>query len=174
MIQAYIGDGKGKTTCAIGLSVRAYGAGKRVFVLFFDKGSKSYSHNELVALDKLEIKYVVTGLERMQKDGKFRFGVTENDRIEAKKGIDLAIKAIKSNEYDVVILDEVLSSFTYGLLNKESIVELISLVTENLELIMTGRCNDDSIIEKCDLVTNMTKVKHYFDKGVQARPGIEF
>ena len=174
MIQAYIGDGKGKTTCAIGLSVRAFGFGKKVLIIFFDKGSKTYSHNELISLDKLGIKYVVTGLERMQKNGKFRFGVTDEDKNEANKGIELALNAIKNNEYDLVILDEVLSSYTYGLLNKDSIIELIRLVPENLELIMTGRCNDESIIDKCDLVTSMTKIKHYFDKGTQARPGIEY
>ena len=108
MIHAYTGEGKGKTTCAIGLLVRAFGAGKKVIVIFFDKGSETYRHNELVSLDRLGIEYHVTGLERMEPDGKFRFGVTEGDKREALRGIAVAENAIKIDKFDMVVLDEAL------------------------------------------------------------------
>ena len=174
MIQAYTGDGKGKTTCSIGLLIRAYGSGKRVKIIFFDKGSKTYQHNELVVLDKLGIDYTVTGLERMTSDGKFRFGVIEEDKKEALKGFEIAENAIKQKKYDLVVLDEALSSITYGLLDKNLLLKLIDETPKEIELVLTGRSNDNEIFDKCDLVTSMTKVKHYFDKGVAARPGIEY
>ncbi len=174
MIQAYIGNGKGKTTCSIGLLVRAFGSGKKVAIIFFDKGSESYKHNELVSLDKLGIEYHVTGLERMDKNGKFRFGVIDGDKKEALRGYNLAKEKIESSKYDLVVLDEALSSVTYGLLDKELIIKLIKETPKDIELVLTGRCEDTDILDKCDLVTSMTKVKHYFDKGVAARPGIEY
>ena len=174
MIHAYTGEGKGKTTCAIGLLVRAFGAGKKVIVIFFDKGSETYRHNELVSLDRLGIEYHVTGLERMEPNGKFRFGVTEGDKREALRGIAVAENAIKIDKFDLVVLDEALSSVTYGLLDKSILEKLIDDTPNSTELVLTGRCNDKELLDKCDLVTSMTKEKHYFDKGVQARPGIEY
>ncbi len=174
MIHAYTGEGKGKTTCAIGLLVRAFGAGKKVIVIFFDKGSETYRHNELVSLDRLGIEYHVTGLERMEPDGKFRFGVTEGDKREALRGIAIAENAVKIDKFDMVVMDEALSSVTYGLLDKNILEKLIADTPDSTELVLTGRCNDKELLDKCDLVTSMTKEKHYFDKGVKARPGIEY
>lgn len=174
MIQAYIGDGKGKTTCSVGLLVRAFGSGKKVFIVFFDKGSKTYKHNELAVFDKLGIEYKVTGLERMTPDGKFRFGVIEQDKEEALKGLNIAIEAIRTKKLDLIVLDEALSSITYGLLEKSKVIELMAEIPQNLELVLTGRCNDKEILDRCDLVTSMNKIKHYFDKVVQARAGIEY
>ena len=174
MIHAYTGEGKGKTTCAIGLLVRAFGAGKKVIVIFFDKGSETYRHNELVSLDRLGIEYHVTGLERMEPNGKFRFGVTEGDKREALRGIAIAENAVKIDKFDMVVMDEALSSVTYGLLDKSILEKLIDDTPDSVELVLTGRCSDKELLDKCDLVTSMTKEKHYFDKGVQARPGIEY
>ena len=75
---------------------------------------------------------------------------------------------------DLLVLDEVLTSMTYGLLSKKALEELIDSCPENLELVLTGRCTDKEVLEKADLVTRMVKHKHYFDRGVKARPGIEF
>ncbi len=174
MIHAYTGDGKGKTTAAVGLLIRAFGSGRRVGVIFFDKGSETYRHNELVVLDRLGIEYHITGLERMKPDGSFRFGVLEEDKIEALRGIRLAAETIASGRLDLLVLDEVLTSMTYGLLEKETLEELIDCSPEALELVLTGRCTDKELLEKADLVTRMVKHKHYFDRGVKARPGIEF
>lgn len=174
MIHAYTGDGKGKTTAAVGLLIRAYGSGQRVGVIFFDKGSETYRHNELTVLDRLGIEYHVTGIERMKPDGSFRFGVLEEDRLEAMRGAELAAEIINDGRLDLLVLDEVLTSVTCGLLDKEAIEELIDRCPENLELVLTGRCTDKELLEKADLVTRMVKHKHYFDRGIKARAGIEF
>lgn len=174
MIHAYIGDGKGKTTAAIGLMIRAFGSGQRVGVIFFDKGSETYRHNELVVLDRLKIEYHITGLERMKPDGSFRFGVTNEDVVEATRGIELAEELIKSGRFDLLVLDEALSTMTYGMLDKTVLLRLLEQTPQGLELVLTGRCEDVDILEQADLITSMVKQKHYFDKGVAARPGIEY
>lgn len=174
MIHAYIGDGKGKTTAAIGLLIRAFGAGRRVGIVFFDKGSDTYRHNELVVLDRLNIEYHITGLERMKSDGSFRFGVVAADIEEACRGIALAEEIVKSGRLDLLVLDEVLSSVSCGLLDKSALLSLINGIPAELELVLTGRCNDSEIFAEVDLVTSMVKHKHYFDRGVKARPGIEY
>lgn len=174
MIHAYTGEGKGKTTASVGLLIRAFGSGKKVMIIFFDKGSETYRHNELIVFDRLGIEYHVTGLERMQPNGKFRFGVIEEDKKEAIRGVNVAEEALKSEKYDLIVLDEALSAMSFGLLDENSLIELIKLTPKDTELILTGRCKDKKIFEYCDLVTSMTKEKHYFDKGVQARPGIEY
>ncbi|GAB4274903.1 MAG: cob(I)yrinic acid a,c-diamide adenosyltransferase [Candidatus Rifleibacteriota bacterium] len=174
MIHAYTGDGKGKTTAALGLLIRAFGAGKRVAIVFFDKGSQTYRHNELVVLDRLGIEYHITGLERMKPDGTFRFGVTELDIKEAERGLALAKALIKEKKPDLLVLDEALTSCSVKLLSCESLIELIENTPEELELVLTGRCDDHDLLDRADLVTIMTKQKHYFDRGVKARPGIEY
>lgn len=174
MIHAYTGDGKGKTTAAIGLLIRAFGGGRRVGIIFFDKGSDTYRHNELVVLDRLNIEYHITGLERMKPDGSFRFGVIAEDIAEAGRGIALAEEIARSGRLDLLVLDEALSSVTYGLLDKSALLRFIEQIPEDLELVLTGRSDDDEIFAQVDLVTSMVKHKHYFDRGVKARPGIEY
>lgn len=174
MIQAYTGDGKGKTTAAIGLLIRAFGAGREVGIVFFDKGSETYRHNELVVLDRLGIEYHLTGLERMKPDGTFRFGNSEEDCLEASRGLELAREYLKSQKYELLVLDEALTSMSVNLIKKEDLLELMRMTPENVELVLTGRCRDQEILQHADLVTSMTKHKHYFDRGVKARPGIEY
>lgn len=175
MIHAYTGDGKGKTTAAIGLLIRAFGSGRDVAIVFFDKGSETYRHNEIEVFNRLGIKNHVTGLERMKPDGEFRYGVTDEDKQEAARGLEIAERLIKSGSFELLVLDELLSSMTYGLISKDSISRLISLVPAELELVMTGRCKDmDFLMSKADLVTSMVKRKHYYDAGQSARSGIEY
>lgn len=174
MIHAYTGDGKGKTTAAIGLLIRAFGAGRKVGIIFFDKGSETYRHNELVVLDRLGIEYHLTGLERMRPDGTFRFGNTEEDCLEAARGLDLARQYLRDGSYDLLVLDEALTTFSVDLLKKEDLLGLMAMKPEKTELVLTGRCKDREILEQADLVTSMTKQKHYFDRGVKARAGIEY
>ncbi|MFZ5949159.1 MAG: cob(I)yrinic acid a,c-diamide adenosyltransferase [Candidatus Rifleibacteriota bacterium] len=174
MIHAYTGDGKGKTTAAIGLLIRAFGAGRRVGIIFFDKGSETYRHNELVVLDRLGIDYHITGLERMKPDGTFRFGNLDEDFQEAQRGLALAKKYLHECAYDLLVLDEALTSCSVKLLKKEELIELMEMTPESMELVLTGRCHDKELLEHADLVTSMTKHKHYFDRGVKARPGIEY
>lgn len=174
MIHAYTGDGKGKTTAAIGLLIRAFGAGRKVGIIFFDKGSETYRHNELVVLDRLGIEYHLTGLERMRPDGTFRFGNTEEDCLEAARGLDLARQYLRDGSYDLLVLDEALTTFSVDLLKKEDLLGLMAMKPEKTELVLTGRCKDREILEQADLITSMTKQKHYFDRGIKARAGIEY
>lgn len=174
MIHAYTGDGKGKTTAALGLLIRAFGAKKKVGIIFFDKGCETYRHNELVVLDRLDIKYHLTGLERMMPDKQFRFGVTDDDIAEALRGLELAKTICAQNALDLLVLDEALTSVEAGLITYNSLLEVIENVPENTELILTGRCTNQDLLDKADLVTSMIKQKHYFDKGIKARAGIEF
>lgn len=174
MIHAYTGNGKGKTTAAIGLMIRAFGAGRKVGVIFFDKGSETYRHNELVVLDRLGIEYYVTGLERMKPDGSFRFNILPEDIAEAKRGLKLANDAILDQKYDLLVLDEALTSYSVGLISKEELTGLIKKNPASIELVLTGRCSNMQILDSADLVTNMIRHKHYFDNGTVARPGIEY
>jgi cob(I)alamin adenosyltransferase len=174
MIHAYIGDGKGKTTASIGLLVRAMGAGKRVAMIAFDKGSKTYKHSELAAFERLGIEFHITGLERMEPSGRFRFENLPEDLAEAQRGLEKARELATRGDLDLLVLDEVLSALTYNLLERHLLMDFLVTVPKGLELVLTGRCADEQVLAKADLVTEMRKVRHYFDKGVQAREGIEF
>jgi len=182
-LHIYYGYGKGKTTSTIGLAVRALGAGKKVALVQFDKGYDGTNEHyaERVVLRKLrdagfEIDLYPTGCERMNSDGTFRFGNEEQDFAEAKRGLGIARDLILNGKQDVLILDESIATVAYNLLNKSDIEELIGLFKKNkrFELIMTGHKLWDGLEEKADLITEMRKVKHYFDNGIPARPGIEF
>lgn len=177
MIHAYIGDGKGKSTAALGLLIRALGAGMRVGIIYFDKGNKTYSHHELNVLERLGVRHWVTGLERMQPDGRFRFGTTEEDKIEASRGLELVRAAIASRDYDLLVLDEIVTAASFGLIASDALGSLISQCKaggDGLELVLTGRCANEEMLTGVDLISRVTKVKHYFDTGTKARAGIEY
>lgn len=178
-LHVYTGDGKGKTTSCIGLAVRAIGAGHKVWFIQFDKGydgvNEHYSERKILrTLPGLRLD--PTGCERMKPDGRFRFGVTPEDLAEARRGLALAREAVTSPDHDLVILDEVLSAQKYHLLKESDILELIALWRErgHAELVLSGRTSLKSILQAADLVTEMRKLKHYFDEGLGARLGIEF
>jgi cob(I)alamin adenosyltransferase len=179
----YYGYGKGKTTSTIGLAVRALGAGKRVALVQFDKGydgtNEHYSERNILRKLK-ELGYPIelypTGCERMNADGTFRFKNQDEDFKEAERGVSIAKDLIVNGKQDLLILDEAIAAVIYHLLKKEQVEQLIDLYKRNkrFELIMTGHKLWDGLEEKADLVTEMRKVKHYFDKGIPAREGIEF
>jgi cob(I)alamin adenosyltransferase len=178
-LHVYTGDGKGKTTACIGLAVRAVGAGRRVWMIQFDKGfdgeNEHYAERKILrTLPRLRLD--PTGCERIRPDGTFRFGVTPPDLEEAARGLSLSREAIRSAEHDLVVLDEVLSAQQYRLLSEEDLLGLISLWRREgrCELVLSGRTKLPSVLEAADLVTEMRKVKHYYDAGVPAREGIEF
>jgi len=180
MLHVYTGEGKGKTTSCVGLAVRAVGAGHRVALVQFDKGfdgeNEHYSERKVLrTLPGLRLE--PTGCERMMPDGRFRFGVQPQDRAEALRGLDLARAAVSSAEFDLVLLDELLSAQQYHLLSEEEVLGLLALWEEAgrpCELVLSGRTRLASVLDRADLVTEMRKVKHYFDAGVPARLGIEF
>ena len=182
-LHIYYGYGKGKTTSTIGLAIRALGAGKKVALVQFDKGYDGTNEHyaERVILRKLketgfDIDIYPTGCERMNSDGTFRFGNEEQDFAEAKRGLAIARDLILNGKQDVLILDESIATVAYNLLTKEEVEELIDLFKKNkrFELIMTGHKLWEGLEKKADLITEMRKVKHYFDNGIPARPGIEF
>ena len=178
-IQIYTGDGKGKTTAAIGLTIRAAGAGHKVAFIQFDKGSDGedfYSErNILRTLPAIDV--LPTGKIRMMPNGQFRFANSPPDFEEAKRGLKLAEEALKSTKYQLIICDEILSCIMTTLMTEKDVLHLIDVFEKSgrkCDLILTGRTLPEAIKAKADLVTEMKMIKHYFDKGLPARKGIEF
>ncbi len=169
-IQIYTGSGKGKTTAALGLIIRALGYKMKVGIIYFDKGGNFY--NERKILDKLNVDYQVFGLRRMNKKG-FRFKNKKGDFKEAQKGLK-CIKKYYQKDLDLLILDEINTTSKTKLLKEKDIKEIIKKKPHKLELILTGRYCPDKIIALADLVTEMKEIKHYLNKGLNARPGIDY
>jgi cob(I)alamin adenosyltransferase len=166
-VHIYTGNGKGKTTAALGLAIRAAGAGLKVFMAQFVKGGQ---YSELHTLQRLSDRITVEqfGLPR------FLNGKPSAPDIEAAhKGVEKLKSSIVSGKFDMVIVDEGNVAVTYGLISKQDLLDLIDMKPENMELIITGRDALPEIIDKADLVTEMKAVKHYFNNGVDARVGIE-
>ena len=169
LVQVYTGDGKGKTTAAFGLALRAIGRGLKVYIIQFIKGG--FDYGELYVIDKLPN---VT----LRAFGRGRFVVEQPPPKEdvrlAEEALELAEKVIKSGEHDVVILDEVNVALHLKLISLERVLELIKSKPKHVELILTGRYAPKEIIEIADLVTEMREIKHPYKRGYQARMGIEF
>lgn len=166
-IQVYTGNGKGKTTAAFGLALRAVGAGKKVFFAQFVKG-KEYS--EILAVKKflpqITVKQFGLGCFIIDKP-------TQNDIDAARTGLEEVSGIIQSGEYDIVVLDEVNIALYYNLFPVNEILEILRKKPNETEIIITGRYAPAEILEIADLVTEMQEVKHYYKKGVKARKGIE-
>lgn len=169
-IQVYTGDGKGKTTAALGLAFRAAGHGMKTIVIQFMKGSVFYG--ELESAKKMEpyIKIVQVGREDFVRKG----NPEDVDVKLARDGLELAKKVMKSGEYDIVVLDEINVAIDYGLVPLEDVLSVIRSKPDDVELVLTGRYAPQEIIDVADLVTEMREIKHYYsDKGIDARDGIE-
>lgn len=166
-VQVYTGDGKGKTTAAIGLSVRAAGAGLKVFIAQFIKAG---DYSEIKALKKFSDHITI----RQFGQGRFIRGKpADEDIAAAQKGLNAIKSAVSSGEYDIVVLEEGNVAVTCGLLSVRDILDIIAMKPDGVELVITGRGAEPPVIEKADLVTEMKEIKHYYQKGVQARIGIE-
>ena len=166
-IQVYTGDGKGKTTAALGLAIRAAGAGLKVFIAQF---IKSGDYSEIKALERYEDLITVKqyGLGRFIK-GK----PAAEDIAAAREGLKAIRQAFFSGNYQVVIVEEGNVAAASGLCSVKEILSLMEDKPDNVELVITGRGADPRVIEKADLVTEMRAVKHYYQAGVAARTGIE-
>jgi cob(I)alamin adenosyltransferase len=169
LVEVYMGDGKGKTTAALGLAFRAAGHGFRSYIGQFLKGQPS---GELQAARKLQ------PLVTIEQFGRKKFiKVTENFEEEdyrlAAEGLKKCLKAMLGGEYQIVILDEINVALNLGLIKEEEIQKFLDRKPEGVEIVLTGRYAPQSVMDRADLVTEMVCRKHYYDKGVRARKGIE-
>lgn len=166
-IQVYTGNGKGKTTAALGLAVRAAGAGLRVFMAQFVKKVKCSEHALLEEVgDRITVKQYGKGLMLGRKP-------SAADIKAAHAGYEAIKKILVSREYDVVILDEANVATHYGLIGVQDLLDLMAIKPREVELVITGRDADAKVIKAADLVTEMREIKHYHEQGVAARRGIE-
>lgn len=165
-VHVYTGNGKGKTTAAFGLALRAAMAGKRVYIGQFVKDMK-YSETQITEL--------LEGIT-VEQLGRGCFIVDppeEEDRSYAKMALEKCAEILSSGSYDVVILDEINIAFHYALIDVENAIEVIQARKPNVEVVLTGRYAPERLIEVADLVTEMREVKHYYKQGVLSRKGID-
>ena len=180
-VQIYTGGGKGKTTAALGLALRAAGHGLRTCIVQSMK--KGWESGEGAAISRLapEIELHVYGSERWGDPSKAPQGTpwwelppSGEDHAQAQEALAFGRNAVASGEWDIVILDEVLSALKSRLVSRDQLLSLICAKPPTVELVLTGRDAPPEILKVADLVTEMQEVKHPFRKGVKARKGIEF
>lgn len=168
-IQVYTGNGKGKTTAALGLALRAAGHGLRTVIIQFMKGWIDYG--EIGG-----VKMLAPHVE-IHQCGRDTFVNPKNpDQVDldlAKKGLSLAEEAMRSKQVDILILDEIICTVSFNLIEEEIILQLMKDKPVEMELVLTGRGATERMIEIADLVTEMKDIKHYYEEGVDARIGIE-
>lgn len=171
LIHIYCGDGKGKTTAAIGLGVRACGSGKKVLLAQFLKDNTS---SELVVLNRLENFSVLPA----QDTAKFTFHMTPHELEETAllcaRQFSKAVAAVSEGAFDMLILDEVFGAIGCNLLSNEALLDLMKNKPQNLELVLTGRGPSPEVLELADYVSEIRKVKHPYDRNIRARKGIEY
>jgi cob(I)alamin adenosyltransferase len=167
-IHVYTGPGKGKTTAALGLALRATGAGFKIIMIQFMKGRR---YNEINSIEKIPNFKIV-------QYGRDEFVSKKNpEKIDidlAEKGFNFAKEVIKNNKYDLVILDEINVAVDYNLISLNDLLKLIEQKPKKLELVLTGRYAHPEIVKIADLVTEMLEIKHPYQKGIKARAGIDF
>jgi cob(I)alamin adenosyltransferase len=169
MVHVYTGDGKGKTTAALGLALRAVGRGFRVAIVQFLKAQPS---GERAASERLHPDLVIHAVGRPGMVDPAH--LQPEDTAAAKAGLDLARNLLRSGEYQLVVLDEVCVSTAWGLLAVDEVVELVKSRPPGVEIVLTGRQADERLLALADYVTEMRSVKHPFERGVAAREGIEW
>jgi len=181
LVEVYTGDGKGKTTAALGLALRAVGHGLRVCFVQFAKSD--WDKGERKAVECLSPQFALFSFAapRWGDPSKAPPGTpwwllppSEEDRTQAQEGLAFARRALTEGDYDLVVLDEVFAALRHGLVTLDQVLEVIRSRPAHVELVMTGRNVPPEIVEAADLVTEMRAVKHPFAQGVGARRGIEF
>jgi cob(I)alamin adenosyltransferase len=167
-IHIYTGDGKGKTTAAIGLAVRAAGSGIPSIIIQFMKGQHS---GERESLQKLN------DLIKIENFGSEKFITSDVNLVEHKKiaenGFSKVMDIIASGFSGVLVLDEIINAVNFKLIEESELIKLMETKPDNIELVLTGRDVNENIISKADLVTEMKCIKHYYNEGIKARTGIE-
>ena len=167
-VQVYTGDGKGKTTAALGLVLRALGHGLRAAVLQFMKADPTWG--EIVMLKRLDVPVEQCGLDHWVIKGE----ATDEDLAAAREGFSRARALVMSGAYDLVVLDELITALFFELVPLDDVLALLRDKPPSVELVVTGRRAPAEIVAAADLVTEMRPLKHYYDAGIQAREGIEF
>jgi len=171
LVHIYTGDGKGKTTAAIGLGIRAYGRGLKILMVQFLKGNES---GEIYTIKGLEPRFNLYKGVQMEK---FTWNMNEKELKEAKliqtEIFTYAINQIKENKYDLLILDEIMAAVTTGLVNLQDVLEFVTNKPAELELVMTGRNAPTELIALADYVSEIKAIKYPMEKGTPARHGIE-
>jgi len=170
LICIYTGNGKGKTTAAIGAAIRAVGQGLKVLILQFMKGQKNIGELKVFAQASLPIT-----LKQFGRRAFFQSRACEQiDILKANVGLQAFQKAMESEAYDLIVLDEINMAIDFGLLQIDEVMAAIKQKPPGLHLILTGRNAKEPLMEIADLVTEMKEVKHHYQKGVNAQKGIEF
>jgi cob(I)alamin adenosyltransferase len=168
-IQIYTGNGKGKTTAAIGQAVRAAGFGLKTYIVQF---MKEFPYNEVKSLNLL--KEWITIEQFGGDEFVYKKEPPGKEEIEkARKGLSSAKEKMLSEEYDIIILDEVCVAIYFGLFTVKDVLIILEQKSRDVELILTGRYCPDELLGRADLVTEMKEVKHYYQKGIKSRKGIE-
>jgi cob(I)alamin adenosyltransferase len=169
LVEIFTGGGKGKTSAALGIALRALGHNLRVHVIFFMKGNFFYGERQTLA-QLPNTSFSSFGQDYFIDPN----NIKPEEKEQARKGLDKAREVIHSGNYDVVILDEINVAVGWKLLEVNDVLQLIKNKPKNVELILTGRYADPKLIDAADLVTEMVKVKHPYDRGIKARGGIDY
>ncbi|MDP3182879.1 MAG: cob(I)yrinic acid a,c-diamide adenosyltransferase [Desulfobaccales bacterium] len=169
LIQVYTGDGKGKTTCALGLALRAVGQGLKVYMVQFMKGRETGEARAAARLapDLTLRSFGRPGLVNLRSPA-------PEDLALARQALDLAKALIKAGEHDLIILDEINLALTYNLIPLEEVLTMLRERPQWVEVVLTGRQAPPELLALADLVTEMRPLKHYYEAGVKARRGIEW
>lgn len=170
MIQVYTGNGKGKTTAALGSIIRMIGAGNKVCLIQFLKKGR---YSEIKAIKK----YFGSSVELFQFGNKnfvFKGKIKEQDKKEAQKGLKKTAEILANNKYDLVVLDEINAAVYFGLIKKKEVLNLLQKWRKKTEIVLTGRYAPKEFIKIADLVTEMKEVKHPYRQGKKARKGIDY
>jgi cob(I)alamin adenosyltransferase len=169
LVQVFTGNGKGKTTSAVGAIARASGHGLKVFLVSFMKGKYAYGEYKILShLPNVEIAQF--GCRKFTDPGEIK----PEEKEQAEEALATARKAVISGNCDLVVMDEINVALHYNLIGLDDVLKLIADKPPHVELILTGRYADNKLLEIADLVTEMVKVKHPFDAGIKARQGIEY
>lgn len=173
MIFVFTGNGKGKTTSAVGMGLRTVGAGKKVLMIQFLKTKNGSAENKVIKkIKNFDIQHF--GRKGFLFSRNKKSPVFEIDVQLAKKALDFCAKKLKNKGYDLIILDEINIALDLGLIDQKEILNLLKQFGKNTDIVLTGRNCQKEIIDIADLVTDFKQIKHYYQKGIKARKGIEY